>query len=371
MQRNRIKVLIVASKLRIGGAEKVAADIGFYADRDRFDIHYLVFGDEVGAYEPELEAKDCKVIHIPEPSESFIRYIKNLRLLIKHDHYDVIHAHTMFNIGWAMLAGKLWGVPVRISHSHSALLETRGLKTRLYEAVMRFFILTCSTELVSCGVKAGERLYGKRAFSKRGELILNGIETANFSYSEERRNDIRSKLGLSEAFVIGHAGHLAKVKNQQFLIELMPKILKAKPNAFLLLLGEGDDRPLLEQRINELGLNGYIRLTGNVRNVGDYLSAMDVFAFPSLYEGMPLTLIEAQSNGLPCVISDHVPHDVFITDLVNVLPLDNADEWLNTIVAAERHEPQKYADIVRSSGFDVSSAMDKIYKLYGKCDRND
>ena len=228
MQQNRIKVLIVASKLRIGGAEKVAADIGFYADRDRFDIHYLVFGDEVGAYEPELEAKGCKVIHIPEPSESFIRYIKNLRSLIKHNHYDVIHAHTMFNIGWAMLAGKLWGVPVRISHSHSALLETRGLMTRLYEAVMRFFILSCSTDLVSCGVKAGERLYGKRAFSKRGELILNGIETANFSYSEERRNDIISKLGLNEAFVIGHAGHLAKVKNQQFLIELMPKILKAK-----------------------------------------------------------------------------------------------------------------------------------------------
>lgn len=176
------------------------------------------------------------------------------------------------------------------------------------------------------------------------------VRDCEFLLQRERRNDIISKLGLSEAFVIGHAGHLAKVKNQQFLIELMPKILIAKPNVFLLLLGEGDDRPLLEQRISELGLNGHIRLTGNVRNVGDYLSAMDVFAFPSLYEGMPLTLIEAQSNGLPCVISDRVPHDVFITDLVNVLPLDNADEWLNTIVAAERHEPQKYADIVSPPG---------------------
>lgn len=362
---------MIASKLCIGGVEKVAADIGFYADRDRFDIHYLVFGDEVGAYEPELEAKGCKVIHIPEPSASFINYIKNLRSLIKQNHYDVIHAHTMFNIGWAMLAGKLWGVPVRISHSHSALLETRGFKTRLYEAAMHFFILTCSTELVACGVKAGERLYGKRAFSKRGELILNGIETADFAYSEERRNDIRDKLGLSDAFVIGHAGHLAKVKNQQFLIDLMPRILKTKPNAFLLLLGEGDDRPMLEQRINELQLDGHIRLTGNVRNVGDYLSAMDVFAFPSFYEGMPLTLIEAQSNGLPCVISDRVPHDAFNTDLANELPLDNADEWVNAITSTERHEPQKYADIVRTLGFDTSTAMDKIYKLYEKSERND
>lgn len=170
MQQNRIKVLIVASKLRIGGAEKVAADIGFYADRDRFDIHYLVFGDEVGAYEPELEAKGCKVIHIPEPSESFIRYIKNLRSLIKHNHYDVIHAHTMFNIGWAMLAGKLWGVPVRISHSHSALLETRGFKTRLYEAVMRFLSLPALRSLSPAELRRAKGCTAN-VLSQRGECL--------------------------------------------------------------------------------------------------------------------------------------------------------------------------------------------------------
>lgn len=366
--QNKIKVLIIASKLRIGGAEKVAADIGFHADRNKFEIHYLVFGDEVGAYEPELEAHGCKVIHIPEPSESFTGYMKNLKCLIKRHRYDVIHAHTMFNIGWAMLAGKLWGVPVRVSHSHSALLEPRNLKTRLYEAAMRFLILTCATDLVACGNKAGERLYGRRAFKSRGVLVLNGIETDKFAYAPSRRSEIRQQLGLQNAFVIGHAGHLAAVKNQKFIIDIMPLIIDKVPNAFLLLLGEGEDRPMLERRIKELELEKHIILTGNVRNVGDYLSAMDVFAFPSLYEGMPLTLIEAQTNGLPCVVSDRVPNDVFITDLPGIISLDSPDEWVDLLISAERRDPQKYADIVKSGGFDTSSAMAKIYNIYQKCD---
>ena len=166
-----IKILILPSQLKIGGAEKVAADIGFYADQTKYELHYVVFGEEVGAYESELEALGCKIFHIPHPSQSFNAYLKNLKELIKTYHYDVIHAHTMFNIGWAMLAGKLYGVPIRVSHAHSALSESRTLKVRVYEAFMRFLILSCATDYVACGIEAGERLYGKRMFKKKGKLI--------------------------------------------------------------------------------------------------------------------------------------------------------------------------------------------------------
>ena len=151
------KVLLIAASLRIGGAEKVAADIGFRADPQRYIVHYVVFGDEIGAYEPELEAHGCKIFHLPPPSDSYRAYLSGLKRLIRTYHYDVIHAHTMFNIGWAMLAGKLYGVPVRISHAHSALEEHCSMKVRLYEAVMRFLILTCATDYIACGVKAGHR----------------------------------------------------------------------------------------------------------------------------------------------------------------------------------------------------------------------
>ena len=357
-------ILIIAATLTIGGAEKVAADIGLHADRSKYEIPYVVFGDEVGAYEPELEACGCKIFHIPQPSESFSAYLKNLKHLIRTYHYDVIHAHTMFNIGWTMLAGKLYGVPIRVSHAHSALVEKRSVKVRLYETAMRFLILTCATSYVACGVKAGERLYGKKAFREKGTLILNGIDTQCFAFDAQKRDAFRKELGLDDKFVIGHAGHLASVKNQRFLLELVPDILKKCPETYLLLLGEGEDRPMLEQKIHELHLEDHVRMTGNVRNVPDYLNAMDVFAFPSRYEGMPLSIIEVQSNGLPCVISDQVPKDVFLTDLLQPLPLDVPEQWVDAICTAARAVPEKYAAEMRRSGFDAETAMQKIYRIY-------
>ena len=367
----RRKVLLIAASLRIGGAEKVAADIGLYADPQKYIIHYVVFGDDIGAYEPELEARGCKIFHLPQPSDSYCAYMKNLKKLIRTYHYDVIHAHTMFNIGWAMLAGKLYGVPVRVSHAHSALEEHRSIKVRLYEAAMRFLILTCATDYIACGVKAGERLYGRKAFKKKGTLILNGIDTQGFAFDEQRRNTFRKGLGLDDKFIIGHAGHLAEVKNQSFLLSLMPEILKRQPQAYLLLLGEGEDRSALGQRIHELHLEDHVRMTGNVRNMPDYLNAMDVFAFPSLYEGMPLSIIEVQSNGLPCVISDKVPKDVFLTDLLRPLPLNDQSAWVDAICSAKRETPEKYAAQMRQSGFDADTAMQKVYAIYEKRQQSD
>ena len=367
----RRKVLLIAASLRIGGAEKVAADIGLYADPQKYIIHYVVFGDDIGAYEPELEARGCKIFHLLQPSDSYCAYMKNLKKLICTYRYDVIHAHTMFNIGWAMLAGKLYGVPVRVSHAHSALEEHRSIKVRLYEAAMRFLILTCATDYIACGVKAGERLYGRKAFKKKGTLILNGIDTQGFAFDEQRRNTFRKGLGLDDKFIIGHAGHLAEVKNQSFLLSLMPEILKRQPQAYLLLLGEGEDRSALGQRIHELHLEDHVRMTGNVRNMPDYLNAMDVFAFPSLYEGMPLSIIEVQSNGLPCVISDKVPKDVFLTDLLRPLPLDDQSAWVDAICSAKRETPEKYAAQMRQSGFDTDTAMQKVYAIYEKRQQSD
>lgn len=360
----KIKVLVVISKLRIGGAEKVAVDIGINADKNKYEFDYLVFGDEPRDYEELLIKNGCRVICYPEPADDYIAYLKSLKKLINETGYDVIHAHTMFNCGWAMLVGWLCGVPVRISHAHSALLEERSVKTRAYEALMRMFILLFSTELVACGKKAGERLYGKKAFNKKGKLILNGINVKSFKFDDEKRQLMREKLSLSEAFVIGHAGHLYTVKNQIFLIELLPGILKRAPNARLLLLGDGPDRTMLEEKARKLGVIDKVIFTGNVTNVSDYLSAMDVFAFPSLYEGTPLSIIEVQSNGLPCVISDTVPNDVFLTDLIISTPLSEKALWVERIASAERSNSEGYNDFMKKTDFELSVALKRFYGIY-------
>lgn len=357
-------ILHIAAALRIGGAEKVTRDIGLYPDPAEYENHYVVFGDEIGDYEPELLRRGCRIFHIDPPGTSYARFMKTLQQILAAHPYTAVHAHTMFNAGWVMYVAKKMGVPVRVAHSHSAL-DTRGsVKVAVYEKLMRQLILHCATDLVGCGEKAGIRLFGRAAWEKRGKLILNGINVEAFRFDAGRRQAIREQLRLEDCFVIGHVGHLAEVKNQKFLIDLMPRILERKPDAKLLLLGEGEDRPMLEARIAQLGMEGHILMTGNVRNVADHLSAMDVFAFPSLYEGMPLSIVEVQANGLPCVLSTGVPKDVHFTDLICPLDLDAPERWIDAVCTARRCDSGAYVDIIKQYGLDASAAMEKIYDIY-------
>lgn len=355
-------ILHVIANLCIGGAEKVARDIGLYADPSEYECHYVVFGDSVGEYETTLLAHGCRVFHMPSPSQSYSGYFQALKGLMREYPYQAVHAHTMFNAGWVMLAAKQMGVPVRVAHAHSILDESGGIVTRAYETAMRSLILRNATHLVACGQAAGVRLFGKKAYGKRGQLILNGIDTAQFSFDPLRRQAMREKLGLGDAFVVGHVGHLAEVKNQKFLLSLMPELQKRRENTALLLLGEGEDRPMLEALAKPYGR--CVILTGNVENVYDYLCAMDVFAFPSLYEGMPLSIVEVQANGLPCVLSDRVPKDVFLTELLTALPLEKPELWVDAICGAQRSEPECYGAQLKKSGFDVSTVVQKFYDIY-------
>lgn len=363
------KILIIAASLRIGGAEKVARDISLYDASNQFEYHYAVFGDQIGAYEQQVLDRGCRVFHLDPPPRGHIRYFRALLELMREHHYHAVHAHNMFNCGLSMLAAKLSGVPVRITHAHSALDDGHSFQKTIYEALMRALILSCSTDLVACGEKAGIRLFGKKAYEKRGERILNGIDVDAYRFDPAKRARIRRELGLEDAFLVGHTGHLMAVKNQRFLIERMPRLLELRPDARLLLLGEGEDRSMLEEQIRSLGLEAYILMPGNVTNVSDFLSAMDIFVFPSLYEGTPLSIIEVQANGLPCVLSTGVPRDVWLTDLIRPLPLDGPEaDWLDAICAASRTDPGAYADRLRTSDFDVSRAMAKIARLYRRGD---
>lgn len=360
------RILIIIGKLYIGGAERVGRDIGFFADPEKYEIHYLVFGDDQGAYEPELLEKGCRIHHIPSPTKNQFAYLRTLIKMFREYRFDVVHSHTMFSSGWAMLAGKLCGVPCRIAHSHSIRgPEKRSLVKQTYEKAMRKLILLCATHCVACGNGAGEWLFGVEKYRRKGILIYNGIELSRFAFDEGTRQKMRQELGLEGRFVIGHAGHMAPVKNQVFLLERMPEILKRKPDAVLLLLGDGKDRGFLEEKARVLGIEQHVIMTGNVSNVAQYLNAMDIFAFPSLYEGMPLAMIEAQTNGLPCVISDRIPKDVHLTDLVTVLPLDEKEKaWVSALCGAARNDPGVYREKMQAAGLDISGMLARIYGLY-------
>lgn len=361
------KVLVIIGSLKIGGQEKVGKEIGLHIDRDKYEIHYLVFDENKEAYEVELNKAGIQVFHFPEPSRGYIQYLKNLAELMKKNSYDIVHAHTMFNCGWAMLLAWYMKVPCRISHSHSIKMADHhySMLAKAYQAAMQKLIHIFGTGFIGCGRAAGEWLFGKNFFKKHGTIIYNGINAKQFLFSSVKREKMREKLNISDKFVIGHTGHFMKVKNQQFLISLMPGILKQRPEAVLLLLGDGELKEKNWEYCKELGIEDKVIMTGNVSNVSDYLCAMDVFVFPSLYEGMPLSIIEVQCNGLPCVISDTVPEDVFLTDLIRPLSLKSLKEnWVREICGASRRDSQKYGKIMGETGFDESNMLKNIYKIY-------
>lgn len=361
-----MRILEIAGKLNIGGAQAVAANIAKYAD-ESFNFVYVVFGDDIGEYEADVKAKGNKIIHIPSPTGNLRGYFRTLVKIMREEQIDVVHCHTMFNCGVVMLAAKVAGVKGRISHSHTIKDETRmTAKRRAYVFAMRLLMFLFGTDWFACGVDAGRILYGKKWFSKHGKVIRNGIDIEKYRFNECTREKIRKQLGVEDKLVIGHVGHYVRVKNQRFLIELMPQILKTNPDARLLMFGDGPDRDTLQSAIDENNLAGKAMLMGNADNINELLSAFDVFAFPSFYEGTPLALIEAQANGVPCLISDAIPEDACLTDAVTKLPLDNENKWADALTDMKRNNSVQYAEVLMENYGDISKSMAELYTAFDK-----
>lgn len=362
------RVLIIAGALHLGGAERIAANICRFALRDEFEFHYLVFDGYENVYGPEIEAAGGKVISVPSPRDGYLQYCRTLSGLIRKYRYSVVHSHTQFNSGLNLWIAKRKGVPIRIAHSHTTKTEcTVSLIQKAYEQAMRYMIRRTATHLLACGIEAGNWMFGAQTFQKKGSVLRNGIDVSAYLFSEENRRRSRQTYGISpDAFVIGHAGTLLPLKNQEFLIRLMPRIHEARPNARLLLLGAGEpeERSRLEAVARDCGVSDSVLFAGGVQNVHELLSAMDVFAFPSLREGTPLALLEAQANGLPCIVSDRIPKDAFLTDLIVPMDLNDPTGWATALLHAARSHPARYSEQIIQQGYDFHDAYQMIYALY-------
>lgn len=362
------KVLIIAGALHIGGAERVAANLSKYAPAGEFEFHYLIFDGYENVYGPEIEANGGKVISIPSPGKGYLRYCRSLAAMTRKNSYSVVHSHTQFNSGLNLAVAKHCRVPIRIAHSHTTKTERKvSLVQKVYEGVMRLLLRQTATHFLACGEEAGVWMFGQKPFSKHGKVVKNGIDLAVFAWSETNRANSRKAYGIDQdAFVIGHAGTLLPLKNQEFLIRLLPKLLSKKPNAVLLLLGAGteDEKNRLQEIARELGVEKSVVFGGGVSNVNEILSAMDVFAFPSLREGTPLALLEAQANGLPCVISDRIPKDAQLTELVSALPLEDESAWIDRICSVKRGQVNAGAEALETLGYNSASAYEPVYDIY-------
>ena len=198
------------------------------------------------------------------------------------------------------------------------------------------------------------------------EIVNNAIDTDIYAYSSTRRGEKRQELSISDELVVGHVGRFNQPKNHPFLLEIFAALLKKEPNTVLLLVGGGEDMPKMQNKAQALGIAENVRFLGIHSDVADLMQAMDVFVFPSLYEGLPVTMVEAQASGLPCVISDKVPPECIITDgLVDVMPLSASPElWADKILEKRGFPRTDRRDEIAAHGFDITTEAVKLQKFY-------
>lgn len=367
MTRQPIRVLNMFTIMDRGGAETMVMNYYRHIDRTKVQFDFLVHREQRGAYDDEIERMGGRIYRMcPVYPQNFSRYKRDLRTFFRaHPEYKIIHSH-MSELGYfAFREAERQGVPVRICHAHNA---PHGFDAKMI--IRTYFkkrMMPYLTHLFMCGEESGKWLYGDKNKS-RFIMLNNAIDAAVYSFDASKREEMRRQLGLTGELVVGHVGRFNPQKNHPFLLDIFAALLKKEPNAVLLLTGGGEGMPKIQAKAQELGIAERVRFLGVRSDVADLMQAMDVFVFPSLYEGLPVTMVEAQASGLPCIISDKVPPECILTDgLVNIMPLSVRPEaWAEKILSMRAIPRTDRREEIAAHGFDISTEAVKLQEFYIK-----
>ncbi len=366
------KVLIVNNPLQYGGADFVAVRLQQALDKDKFECTYcLHHGGEIGPYEKQVAETGVRIIHQPENTSGYIASYKYFCELFSREHFDIVHCHLPFFGGIVLAAAAKYGVKKRVAHSHFSqplVFDNNVVKrfiSNAYRTVMRKIVVGYSTDIIGCTKEAGEYLAGKNGFKKKGIVLNNGIDTEVYRYNEEKRTAVRKQLQIDNKIVLGHIGQMYYVKNQSFLLDIFNEFQKKHTDSVLLLLGDGADRHMLEDKALSLGIAEKTKFLGLRNDIPELLSAMDCLVFPSVHEGFPLTLVEAQAAKLPCVVSDSINDSVKLSNALSFVSIeDDTEKWceeIERLTSICREDIDNSAVISEFGIKNIAKVLEKIY----------
>lgn len=372
---NPIRILHVVGAMNRGGAETWLMNVLRNIDRTKFHMDFLVHTHEPGAYDREIIALGSEVIPCLDPSRPWT-YARRFRSILRNRApYDVVHSHVHHYSGFVLRLAQRQGVSVRVAHSHndtSHVDQAAGFVRRRYLALTSQWIARYATHRLACSDTAGKALYGNgRHCRSSWQTTPCSIDLMPF-HRQGDGGQARQLLGIPpQALVIGHVGRFVEQKNHLFVIEVAAELARRNPDALFLLIGEGPLQAGVEETVRIKGLAPAVRLLGARSDVSQLMmNVMDVFLLPSLYEGLPVVLIEAQAAGLPCVISDVVtPEADIVPLLMRRLSLsDPPSRWADMLLAAYHQRgrvPQRQAlDDVCRSPYDLRHALPDLERLY-------
>ena len=324
-------------------------------DREKVQFDFIVHEHRDVSFDDEIRALGGRLFYVTRKAVSPARNFREIWKVVKKGDYNIVFRHTdISTVALDLLAARLGGAKVRIAHSHSTSTSNKKMHL-LFQPLLN----ALCTRRFACSEKAGIWLYGEKPF----EVIINAIRLEDFAWNEKARREIRKKEGLGESLVIGHVGTLLPVKNHLFMLDVMKALVKRSPDSKMLFVGDGAMRTQILEKRKALGLDENVILTGVRTDTAALLQGMDLFLFPSKYEGLPIALVEAQCSGLPCLLSDAIPRDVDVTPLIHRLPLTGSPaEWADKIIELTK-EPRRAPDyhLFTEKGFDIKE-MVKCYE---------
>lgn len=357
-----LRVLQVLTSLDRGGMETMTMNFYRHIDRNRVQFDFLLHRSKEGDYEEEARSLGARVFRVPRQNPLNLGYWRALNNFFSENHYKVVHIQLDCMSAMPLAVAKRHGVPVRIAHSHNSR-QDRDIKYPM-KMICKRFIRREATDLLACGIQAGQWMFGTNDFT----VVRNAIDVDDYAFDEVRRERARSNLSVPEgSLVIGHVGRFMPQKNHTFLLDVFAEVLRLRPDAVLLLAGDGELRAKREQQAADLGISDSVKFLGVRSDVPDLMQAMDVFLMPSLYEGLPLVLVEAQAAGLPCVISDSIPMDCDLSESsITRLSLGaSVIQWAATVIEVYgKNKRNGGAEIVRRAGFDVRESATRLMSFY-------
>mgnify|MGYP002767093224 FL=1 len=330
-----IRVLHNIASLHFGGAQAFLMNVYNNIDREKVQFDFVVTPEEKKDLYEQVEQMGGRIFVCPKyTGKNHFAYCRWWNdFFAEHPEYHVIHGHVRSTASIYLKIAKKYGV-VTIAHSHSTS-NGSGISA-IVKNIMKLPIRHTADYLFACSDKAGKWLYGEKATKQPNyRMIPNGVDLKRFAFHEEKRRQMRNQLKITEdTFVVGHIGRITVPKNHQFLVELFAAYHKENPKSRLLLVGDGELFEAVQQQCTQLGIREAVIMVGSKTNTEDYYQAMDIFVFPSLWEGLPVSVVEAQANGLICLLSDVITRDVDLTDQVKYLSLNEKSRWINEIARA-------------------------------------
>lgn len=359
-----LRVLHIVGNIAPGGMENFIMNIYGQIDRSKVQFDIILHLRMEHDYVDQIEKMGGIVYQLPRFSRKPLSNLNQLYHIVKDNHYKVVVRHTANAlVAPQLIAARLAGA-YTICHSHN---ETDP--QRVLHRIGRLMMGVAAKERFACSPKAGVWMFRRNRYT----VIHNAINIKKFQYNSDADRKIRAEFGLTGQHVYGYIANFKESKNHVYLMEIFQEILKLDADARLFCIGDGETRGAIEQQITKLGLEGKVELTGMRRDAEDFLSCFDMMIFPSKFEGLPLTMIEAQAAGLPCLMSDAVTPDVIVTEgLVETESLEagpqiwarRAFEMAQRIPAASKENGRvcQYNSIVRA-GYDANT-LAKWYEEY-------